>query len=701
MGFARLYLTALTAMTLPICATSLPEPPRAKAIPKELTLHGDTRIDPYWWLREKDNPEVIAYLEAENQYTAAVMKPYQGLIDKLYQEIVGRIKETDLTPPARRGPYLYYSRTEKGKQYSIQCRRKAGSEDAPEEVILDLNQLAQGQAYFALGAMAPSPDHTLLAYTTDVKGDEEFTLYVKDLRTGELLRERVSRVADVEWANDNKTLFYTTIDDAKRTNRLWRHRLGTSGPDDLLLEEQDERFYLFLSKARSQRFLFAGSFSKRSAEWHFLDAGKPEGKFRLIAARQPEVRYAVEHHEDSFYITTNENAKNFRLMRAPVTAPEKKNWVEVLPHRPAVKIEDVDPFKDYLVIRERDNGLVRLRVRRAKDGDEHYVSFPEPAYSLALMQNYEYDTRLLRFRYSSLISPPAVYDYDMETRERRLLKEEEVLGGYDRTHYHTERIFAKAQDGAQIPIALVYRKGTPLDGSAPLLLEAYGSYGAALDPSFSSARLSLLDRGFIYARAAIRGGGELGEQWHEGGRMFTKKNTFTDFIAAAEHLIAKKYTSPSRLAIAGRSAGGLLIGAVVNMRPDLFHAAIAGVPFVDVVSTMLDPSLPGTVTEYEEWGNPNDPEQYAYIKSYSPYDNVRRQAYPHMLVTAGLNDPRVMYWEPAKWVAKLRAMKTDKNLLLLKTNMGAGHFGQSGRYERIREIAFEYAFLLITMGITE
>jgi oligopeptidase B len=675
------------------------KPPVAAVKPKELTIHGDTRVDPYFWLREKTNPEVISYLEAENKYTEALMKPTEGLQKKLYDEILGRIKQTDQSVPVRRDEFLYYTKTQEGKQYVIHCRRPlAGGE---EQVILDENELAKGQKYLRTGSVSPSPDHKMLAYTVDNAGDEDYTIYIKNLASGEILPDRVVKMdGSVVWANDNQTLFYITIDAAHRPHKVWRHALGTQQSDDALVyEEKDERFFVDVARSRSKRFLFISTASKLSSEVRYIDAAQPIGEFKLFAPRRDNVKYSVEDQGDFFYIRTNENAKNYKLLRTPIANPDIAKATEVLAHRADTKIENLDGFKNFLVVYERNNGLMKMRVEDTRSGKIHYIDFPEPAYLAMPGQNATYDTKVLRFIYTSLITPMSTYDYDMDSRSRELMKREEVLGGYDPKNYVSERIFATASDGTKIPMAVVYKKGFEKNGKAPFLLYGYGSYGSNSDPVFQSARLSLLDRGFGYAIANIRGGAELGETWHDQGKMMTKKNSFTDFIAAAEKLIADKYTSKDKLGIMGGSAGGLLMGAVVNLRPDLFKAVIAKVPFVDVVSSILDPSLPLTVTEYEEWGNPNEKQHYEYMKSYSPYDNVTKKAYPHMLITAGLNDPRVSYWEPAKWTAKLRTMKTDSNLLLLKTNMGAGHFGASGRYERIKETAFDFAFLLKVLGV--
>ena len=670
----------------------LASPPVAKLEPKILEAHGDVRVDPYFWLRDRDNPETIAYLEAENRYTEAVMAPAKPLQEQLFAEIVARIRETDTSAPVRRGPWHYFSRTEKGRQYRIHCRRSV--EAAAEEILIDENELAEGFEYFRLGVFEPSPDHSLLAWSTDTEGDESYILVVKDLRTGELLPDRVlGTYYEVEWASDNRTLFYTVLDEAKRPWRVYRHVLGEP-EDTMVFEETDERFHLGVTRTLSRSHLIVHSSSSVTSEEWVLESDNPQGTFRCVQPREHEVEYELAERHGEFWIRTNYKAKNFRVMRAPVAAPGRENWQEVIAHRESVKVEHVEAFRDHLLVVEREEGLTKLRIRALRDDADHYIDFPEPAYEVAPTGNHEFSTPVLRFRYSSLVTPPSFYDYDMDSRERTLVKREDVLGGYDPENYRSERIFATASDGTRIPIALVYRRGLKRDGSAPAVLYGYGSYGINNDATFSAARVSLLDRGFVWAIANIRGGAEMGEAWHDAGKLLNKHNTFTDFIAAAEHLIAEKYTSADRLAAMGRSAGGLLMGAVANMRPDLFRVIVAGVPFVDVVTTILDPSLPLTVIEYEEWGNPNEKPFYDYMKSYSPYDNVRPQDYPHILVTAGLNDPRVAYWEPAKWVARLRATKTDTNTLLLKTEMGAGHFGKSGRYDKIRDTDFDFAFIL-------
>jgi oligopeptidase B len=670
------------------------KPPVAKVIPAVTQVHGEVRVDEYAWLRDRSNPEVLQYLEAENRYTEAVMRHTEPLQEALYREIRGRIKETDLSAPEKLDEYYYYSRTEQGRQYAIHCRKK-GSLDAEEELLLDENALAAGHPYFRLGVALPSPNHRLLAYSTDTTGSETYTIFVKDLSTGQLLSDPIANAHyGFQWGNDNRTLFYTTLDDARRPYKLFRRRLGSGGrEDDLVYHEKDEMFFVYISKTRSKQYLLLSLESKTTSEVHFLPAGRPYGEFRVIHPRQHEMEYGVDHHGDTFYILTNENAKNFKLMAAPVAGPAKENWREILPHRETVKIDSVEAFRHHLVLLEREDGLRKIRVQNLQTEEVHYVDFPEPVYTFHPGANPDFNTSLLRFEYTSLITPLSVYDYDMNARTRDLKKQYEVLGGYDPSLYRSERVFASAPDGVRIPISMVYKKGMAKDGSRPLLLYGYGAYGISVEPGFSPDRLSLLDRGFVFAIAHVRGGGEMGRHWHEQGKLLQKKNTFTDFIACAAHLIAQGYTSREKLAIYGGSAGGLLMGAVVNMRPELFHIVIAKVPFVDVVNTMLDESLPLTITEFEEWGDPKKQEFYQYMRSYSPYDNIEARPYPHMLVTAGLNDARVAYWEPAKWVARLRRLKTNDCRLLLKTNMSAGHGGASGRYERMKETAFEYAFL--------
>jgi oligopeptidase B len=683
-------------------ARDLPPAPVARVIPRTDTLHGDVRVDNYFWLRDKQNPEVISYLEAENRYADSAMAGTKALQETLYQEILGRIRQTDLSVPDRIGPYYYYSRTVEGKQYSI-LARKRGSLDAREEVILDQNQMAEGKRYFGLGAYSISPDHRLVAFSVDTTGAEHFTIMVKNLETGELLPDRIEDVSfGATWAADNRTLFYTKTDEAQRPDRVFRHTLGTDPAADVLVfQEPDVLFRVNIGRTKDNRYMVLSTGSFTSSEVRVAPADRPT-EFRLVAARERDHIYSVSHQNGRFLIRTNAGgANNFKLMEAPESNPSKANWREVVPHRETVLLDGFDVFRDHLVLFERTNALRQIRVRNIRNGQEHTIEFAEPVYTASPGSNPEYDTSTLRFGFTSLVTPSSVYDYDMNTRQRTLKKQTEVLGGYDPSQYATERTWARAPDGTMVPVSLVYRKPLVRDGSRPMLLYAYGSYGSSTDPAFSIANLSLLDRGVVYAIAHIRGGQEMGRSWYDQGKMMNKRNTFTDFIAVAEHLVNERFTSRERLGIRGGSAGGLLMGAVANMRPDLFKVVIADVPFVDVINTMLDASIPLTAGEWEQWGNPQNEEQYRYMLSYSPYDNVEAKAYPTMLVTTGLNDPRVAYWEPAKWVARLRATKTGDNLLLLRTNMGAGHGGSSGRYDALRETAFRYAFLLHHLGVRE
>ena len=671
------------------------EPPLARPVPRVQTVHGESRIDEYHWLRNREDPEVLAHLEAENRYTDSVMRHTETLQELLYQELRGRIKEADLSVPDRLDGWLYYSRTEAGAQYPIFCRRRDEA-DAREEVLLDLNRLAAGHAYFRMGAFEVSPDHRLLAYSVDTSGAESFTVFLKDLTTGELFPETIERTStSAAWANDSRTLFYIVLDDARRPSRLFRHLAGSNPVDDVLVHfEPDDAFFLDISRSRSGRFMVLDLGSHSTSEVRYASADHPGETFRVVEPRRHGIEYDIAHHGNRFYIVTNDDAENFRLVSAPVSDPGRGNWSAVLPYRPGVKLDAVEAFSNHLVIWEREEGLRQLRVLELASGAEHLVAFPEPVYAVRPHENLEFDTSVFRFSYTSLVTPNSVVDYDMAARTWTVRKQTEVLGGYDPSAYRSERLFATAPDGVRVPVSLVYRLPLERTGCRPLLLQGYGSYGYSFDPAFSSNLLSLLDRGYVVAIAHIRGGEEMGRAWYENGKLLHKRNTFTDFIAAAEHLVAEGYTAPERLAISGGSAGGLLMGAVTNLRPDLFKAVLAEVPFVDVVNTMLDATLPLTVIEYDEWGNPNDPTYYEYIRAYSPYDNVASKDYPHIMVTAGLNDPRVAYWEPAKWTARLRARKTDRNRLVLRTNMGAGHGGASGRYDYLREVAFKYAFLL-------
>ncbi len=681
-----------------ITSETCPTAPVAEVQAKAHELHGVSWTDPYAWLRERENPKVTAYLQAENTFAESRMAPTQAIQEELYKEMLSHIDENELSAPFLRGGYWYYSRNEEGKNYQIHCR-KQGSLEAPEQVILDENQLAEGKDYFAVGVFQPSPDGQLLAYSTDEVGSERYTLHVLNLATGEHLPTTVKDTYySLAWASDNKTLFYDRVDAATRPFQLYRHVLGTdSAADVLVYEEKDERFFLSVESTRSEAMILMLLESAVTSEVRYLDASKPAGEFAVIAPRNQNVEYRVDHHSDRFYVVSNEDAINFRLFEAKVGAP-RAAWTELIAEREDVTLRSVDAFQDYLAIWERGNGLSQIRIRDLKTKAEHTVEFPEPAYAAWGSANYTFATSKLRFSYSSLVTPTSVFDYDMATRKHELVKQKNVPN-YDATRYATERIVATAYDGTKIPISLVWRKGTRDPGPAPLLLEGYGSYGANYDPYFSATNLVLLDRGMVLGIAHVRGGGENGRRWYEAGKYLNKKNTFTDFIAAAAHLVAEDWTRPDKLAISGRSAGGLLMGAVTNMRPDLFAVVVAGVPFVDVLNTMLDPTIPLTVTEWEEWGNPNDKEYFEYMKSYAPYENIEASRYPNMLVTAGLNDPRVAYWEPAKWVARMRATTTPGNELLLKTNMGAGHGGPSGRYDYLKETAFEDAFLLRHLGI--
>jgi oligopeptidase B len=702
--------SALALMILPLFAATgcgTPEagatgaavaPPVAEKQPKTISVHGDSRVDDYFWLREKNNPKVTSYLRAEDAYADALMKPTSALQDALFKEMVGHIKEDDDTAPDRRGDYFYFTRTVKGQQYPIYLRRK-GAITAPDEVLLDLNELAKGQPFMAIGAFAPSDDGRWLAYTTDSTGYRQYTLHVKDLSTGMPLADRAERVGRVVWATDNRTIFFTTEDAVtKRSDKFFRHTIG-SPASDLVFEERDELFDVDVYRTRDRAVIVLHSIAKTSTECRYLMADRPTGPLTMIAPRAAEHEYDVEHRGGLFYIRTNKGAKNFRVVTAPVATPAEALWTELIAHRPEVKIEGIDPFADHLVLSEWQDGLQQIEIVDLKTRERHRVPFPEPVYSASVGNNYVFGTTTLRYNYQSLVTPPSVFDYDMATRRATLVKQTEVPGGFDRANYTSERVSAAASDGTTIPISIVYRNGAKRDGSAPLLLYGYGSYGVSVPPTFASSRLPLLDRGVAYAIAHIRGGGERGEPWRDAGRMTNKINTFTDFIASAEYLVAQKYTSPDRLVIQGGSAGGMLVAAVSNMRPDRFKAVIAQVPFVDVLNSMLDASLPLTTSEYIEWGNPNEKPAYDYMARYSPYDNVKAQAYPAMLVKVSVNDSQVPYWEGSKLVAKLRAMKTDTNPLLLKVNFGAGHGGASGRYDALHETAFNWAFALWQMGI--
>jgi oligopeptidase B len=728
-------------------------PPLAMRQPAEQVIHGDRRVDHYAWMREKGDPRVKQYVEAENAFADAFMRTTEGQQQQLYQEMLGRIQQTDLSVPYLLRGYEYYTRTEEGKQYSIYCRRRAGrtdgrnrgpadvplknadkisnpiAHDGPEgeQVLLDLNELAAGHTYMGLGIFEMSDDNRLLAYATDRTGFRQYVLQVKDLETRALLPFRMERVTSAAWAHDGRVLFYVTEDEVtKRSNQLWRHEIaqttpradqetGVPGNDELIYEEKDERFRIDVEKSRSGAYLFLVSNSHTTSEVRYLRADRPRGVFQLVAEREDDHEYYLDHHPGGandpgggiFFVRTNSGGRTYRLMTAPTEDPVRSRWREVLGNRPKVMLSGLEAFRTHLVLVEREDGLPYLRIidltreTPTAQAASKRIEFTEPAYNATLGNNPEFDTTFVRFQYESMVTPRSVYDYHVRSSRQALRKQQAVLGGYDSGRYVSERLHANAPDGTAVPISLVRRKDTIRDGSAPLLLYGYGSYGLSMPVTFSSNRLSLLDRGFVYAIAHIRGGGELGKPWHDAGRMHRKMATFTDFIASAEYLIAKRYTQKEQLVIEGGSAGGLLLGAVTNMRPDLFRVVVSHVPFVDVLNTMLDASLPLTVGEYEEWGNPQLEKDYFYMKMYCPYTNVERKRYPRMLVKTAWNDSQVMYWEAAKYVAKLRAMKTDENALLLKTNMGAGHGGASGRYDFLREIALDYAFVLRELGVDE
>ena len=688
-------------MTSPLLPTS-PGPPRARVAPTRLETHGVVRVDDYYWLRERDNPEVTAYLEAENEHTRAVMAPTEPLQETLFAEIKGRIKQTDMSVPYREGDFTYHTRYEDGREYPIYGRRRVGGATA-ETVLLDVNLLAEGHDFCQVSGRSVSPDQRLLAYATDLEGRRIYTVRIKDLGSGEMLDDELTGVtANLVWANDSRTLFYARQDPTTlRWFQIYRHRLGAPQADDTLAyEEPDDTFNCEVGKSRSKRYLLIASYQTVSTEYRYLDADQPDGRFTVFLPRARDHEYHIDHYRDRFYIRTNRDARNFKLMEAADTQTDPGRWVELIPHRDDVLLGPFELFRDHLVVQERRDGLVHLRVRPWEGDAGHDIAFDEPAYDAYLSTNREPDTAVLRFGYESLTTPVSTYDYDMVARTRTLLKREEVLGDFDPSRYRSERLMATAPDGESIPISLVGRVGTTRDGTTPLLLYGYGAYGLSMDATFNSARLSLLDRGFVYAIAHVRGGQELGRRWYDDGRLGRKRNTFSDFIACAEHLVAERLTRPDRLFAMGGSAGGMLMGAVFNMRPDLFAGVVAQVPFVDVVTTMLDDTIPLTTGEYDEWGNPHERTAFDDILAYSPYDNIEAKDYPALLVLAGLHDSQVQYWEPAKWVAKLRALKTDGNPLLLKTHMDAGHGGVSGRYRRYRETALQYAFLLAQAGVS-
>lgn len=675
--------------------------PRAIQKPKELSIHGDIRQDPYYWLNDRENPEVISYLNEENNYLDTVMGHTKLFQEKLYNEMVGRIKQTDMSVPYKENGYFYITRYEEGQEYPIHSRRKETMEN-PEEIMLNVNELAQGFDYYAVAGRSVSPDNRLLVFGEDTLSRRIYTLRVKDLTTGKMLPDVIPNTSGgATWAADNKTFYYTTKDATLREYRIWKHTLGTPVKNDkLIYEEADETFGTFVYKTKSKKYIIIGSHSTLSQEYRLLEADNPDGEFRIFQPRKRGLEYGIDHFNDIWYVRTNKDALNFRLMKTPENKTTEENWIEVIPNRNDVLLEGLEVFRDFIVLSERKNGLTQLRVI-PNAGDEYFIEFNEDAYVAGVSVNPEFNTDILRFNYQSLTTPNTTYDYNMQTKDKILLKQQEVLGGFDASLYKSERIMVTARDGVKIPVSIVYHKNTPIDGTSPCLLYGYGSYGYSLDPGFSMTRLSLLDRGFVYAIAHIRGGEEMGRQWYEDGKLLKKKNTFTDFIDAGKHLVENKYSNPKKLYAMGGSAGGLLVGAVMNMEPSLWGGVIAAVPFVDVVTTMLDETIPLTTGEFDEWGNPKTKEYYDYMKSYSPYDNVIAQDYPPLLVTTGLHDSQVQYWEPAKWVARLRELKTDQNPVLLHTNMDAGHGGASGRFRQFKETALSYAFLLDLAGKTD
>ena len=676
-------------------------PPVAPRIEHREVRHGATVVDDYFWLREKSNPKVAEYLEAENAYTAAMTKDLLPFSDSLYKQMLGRINQTDLSVPVARRGYLYYSRTVEGKQYPIQCRRK-GNMETPEEVLLDMNELGKDNKFVGLGGFVVSDDQNLVAYTVDFTGFRQFALRVKDLRTGQTLPDTTERVTSLAWAGDNKTLFVVTEDAVtKRSDKLWRHVLGSAKFEEIW-NEKDELYDIEIGKTRDLKYLFLQSEAKDTSEARYLRADRPADTFTVFLPREKGHRYYLDHREGLFYIRTNKSGRNFAVMTAPENNPAPGNWKVFLAHRDDVRLQNIELFKDFAVSVEKSNALDHLRIYDFMSGVWKEIAYPEPVYSVFPGGTPDYESSTYRFNYQSLVTPSSVFDYDVNTGKSTLRKQQEVLGGYDSEQYVCERLWATARDGVKVPISIVYKRGFVRNGKAPLFLYGYGSYGFGTPPTFSSNRVSLLDRGMAYAIAHIRGGDEMGEKWREDGMLMKKQNSFFDFIDCAEFLIGEKWTSSDRLAIEGGSAGGLLMGAVVNMRPDLFRAVHAAVPFVDVMNTMMDATLPLTVGEYLEWGNPNEKPAYDYMKAYSPYDNLQKRAYPAILVTTSFNDSQVMYWEPAKYVARLRTLKTDSNPLLLKVKMeSAGHGGASGRYDRLHDTAFEYSWLLTQVGITK
>ncbi len=675
------------------------QPPAAEKQPKELTEHGNTRIDNYYWLNQREDPKVIAFLNAENEYKDEVMAGLKNLQDELFEEIKGRIKEKDASVPQLDNGYWYYYRYDEGQEYPVYCRKK-GTLEASEEVMLNVNELAKDYDYYNVSGLEVSPDNKWLAYGEDTLSRRIYTIRFKNLESGETIEETIPNTeGDVVWANDNKTVFYAVKDETLRAFKIFKHKLGTDASlDQEVFHEKDPQFYLGLDKSKSKKYIIIASWQTLSREYRYLDANTPDGEWKIIQPRERNLEYSADHAGGKWYIRTNLGAKNFRLMSAEEGKTTKENWKEVIPHRDDVYFQDFELFKNHLVLTERINGIRKIRIKSWDGNSDYHIDFGEETYVAGPSNNPEWDTEVVRLSYQSLTTPPTVYDFNMATKDKKTMKEQEVLGGFDKNNYVSERIFATARDGVKVPVSIVYRKGFKKDGTQPLLLYAYGSYGYSIDPSFNAARLSLLDRGFAFAIAHIRGGQEMGRQWYEDGKLLKKKNTFTDFIDCGDYLVSQKYTDKEHLFAMGGSAGGLLMGAVVNMRPDLFKGVVAAVPFVDVVTTMLDESIPLTTFEWDEWGDPRKKEYYDYMLSYSPYDQVKAQDYPAMLVTTGLHDSQVQYWEPAKWVAKLREMKTDKNPLLLHTNMDAGHGGQSGRFRAYKETAMEFAFMLDLAG---
>ena len=699
-GLILAAVFAIAAVT--VMADQTMNPPTAKVVPKQLEKHGDVRVDNYYWLNDREDPEVVAYLESENEYTEAMLAHTKELQSELFDEIKGRIKQTDMSVPYKLDDYYYYTRYDEGKEYKIYCR-KPGSLEGKEEVTLDVNALAEGHEYYSVRRTKISSGQNIMAYAVDTVGRRIYTIFFKNLDSGEILKDELTEVTpNFAWANDNKTLFYAKQDpQTLRYHRIYRHELGTPASEDVLVfEEKDEEFSCYVWRTKSKKYMIIGSYQTLSSESRYLDADDPTGEWQVFLPREKDHEYDLDHYGDHFYVKTNWQAQNSRLMRSPLDKTSKDHWEEVIAHRDDVLLTGFEIFKDHLVLSERSKALMNIRVIRWDGSSDHYLDFGEPAYAAYVSTNPDFNTTLLRYGYESMTTPNSIYDYDMNAQSKQLLKREEVLGGFDPDNYVTERLWATARDGTKVPMSIVYRKGFKRDGSHPTCLYGYGSYGSSASAWFSSSRLSLLDRGFVWAIAHIRGGQEMGRQWYEDGKLLKKKNTFTDFVDCGEYLVAEKYTDPGRLFCWGGSAGGLLMGAVVNMRPDLWNGVIASVPFVDVVTTMLDESIPLTTGEYDEWGDPNEKKYYDYMLSYSPYDQVEAVDYPNILVTTGLHDSQVQYWEPAKWVAKMRAMKTGDNVLLLETNMEAGHSGTTGRFKRYKETALKYAFLIDLAGIS-